>query len=645
MKFKNLSLNTKFTLSIILIIFAFCIIFSLLLYYQLKRKVIEDANEKTRIIITQIDALGNYVKEELRPAIFKLLYERGEKDKFIVEGMSTTHVRLSVMKRFNNKIEIYTYKRVSTDPINPEHKADEIHLKMINYFVKNPNLESWSGIVKNGEHEILMMAKPVIVEKDCLICHGKIEDAPKALLEMFPRSKDFDWKVGDVIGVETVYLPIASTLGEIKGVAISTFLFGAVSLFFLFVTLQGAFFSFVIKPLKRLSSLFRGIVSGHEPLNQTIEIKTRDEIGELILSFNQMSKYLYDAQEATKKYAETLQTIFEGITDPLALVNPDCTVEMTNHAYREWMSQGRAAVFTEPCDLNKLDADKFCPLYFLKKVIDTKKPLSEYWEGEDDRHYFIHFYPVFNEKNEVVKIVQYVKDITEKRKIEEQMRITEKLAAIGQLSAGLAHEINNPLGGIRLCFNNLMSTNMDEETKKMHIEVINQGLTKIQEIIKQLLDFSKQTELVISPVDINTLIENVLKLTDYLISKKDIKVVKNFSYNLPRIMVDPNKIEQVFLNIVLNAIQAMDGKGGILKIDTYIKDTKCYISFTDSGPGIPESILKRIFDPFFTTKPVGQGTGLGLSVSKSIIEQHNGRIFVETSSKGTTFIVELPIEK
>lgn len=642
MNLKNLSLNTKFTLSISLIILVFCVIFSFLLYYHLKQKVIEDANEKARIIITQIDALGNYIKEELRPAIFKLLHETGKKDEFIVEGMSTTHIRLSVMKRFNNKIGSYTYKRVSLDPINPEHKADALHIKLIEYFRRNPDKESWSGILKSGEQEILIMAKPVIVEKSCLICHGKIKDAPKALLRMFPRSKDFTWKEGDIMGVESVSLPIASTLGEIKGVAISTFLFGLVSLIFLFVALQGAFWSFVIKPLKKLSSLFRGIVNGTEPLNQNIEVKTKDEIGELILSFNQMSKYLYEAQEATKKFAETLQTIFEGITDPLALVNPDCTVEMTNHAYRTWMIEGRAAVFSEKCDPEKV-ADKFCPVYFLKKVIETKRPFSEYWEGEDRRHYFIHFYPIFDDRGNVTKVVHYVKDITEKRKIEEQMRITEKLAAIGSLSAGLAHEINNPLGGIKLCFNNLMTTEMDEETKKMHIEVINHGLTKIQEIIKQLLDFSKQTELVISTASVNRLVENVLKLTEYLISKKGIKVIKKLSPDIPELMVDSNKIEQVFLNIVLNAIQAMDGDKKILTIETFVKDEKCYISFTDTGPGIPDEIFPKIFDPFFTTKPVGQGTGLGLSVSKSIVEQHNGKILVETSSNGTTFTVELPI--
>jgi len=156
--------------------------------------------------------------------------------------------------------------------------------------------------------------------------------------------------------------------------------------------------NFVIKPLKNLSSLFKGIVEGTEPLNQKIEVKTKDEIGELICSFNQMAIHLYEAQEATKKYADTLQTIFEGITDPLALVYSNCSVEMTNQAYRNWIKERRAAVFYAPCNLEKLDADIFCPMYFLKKVIENKTPLSEFREGEDGKHYFMHFYPIFNEK-------------------------------------------------------------------------------------------------------------------------------------------------------------------------------------------------------------------------------------------------------
>jgi signal transduction histidine kinase len=356
-----------------------------------------------------------------------------------------------------------------------------------------------------------------------------------------------------------------------------------------------------------------------------------------------MVKYLHDAQENLKKNAETLRSIFEGISDPVALVNPDCSLEITNRTYREWMAKRIDAVFTQKCYPENCDRDTMFPVCFLEKVKREKRAFSEYWEGGDGKFYYIHFYPILNEQGNVIKAVQYVKDITDKKQIEEQMRRAEKLAALGQLSAGVAHEINNPVGGIRLCFNNLMATEMDEETRRMHIEAINSGLAKIQDIVRQLLDFSKKTPLTVSPESINTLIENVLKLTAYFTSEKEITIIKNFSPDIPQVMVDQNKMGQVFLNIILNAIQAIDGKRGFLTVETSSDDDYCRVSFTDSGPGISEEILPYIFDPFFTTKPVGEGTGLGLSVSKSIVEQHNGKIGVETSEKGTKFIVKLPI--
>jgi signal transduction histidine kinase len=185
---------------------------------------------------------------------------------------------------------------------------------------------------------------------------------------------------------------------------------------------------------------------------------------------------------------------------------------------------------------------------------------------------------------------------------------------------------------------------MDEDMRKKHIEVINKGFQKIQGIIRQLLDFSKQTELYVSSASVNEMIEDVLKLMEYLISKRKIQIIKDLAQDIPVLMVDKNKMEQVFINIILNAIQAMNGKEGTLLIKAYAEDNKCILSFTDSGEGIPTDILPRIFDPFFTTKPVGEGTGLGLSVSKSIIEQHGGTIYVETSERGSTFTVELPLK-
>lgn len=643
MKLNNLKLSTKFTLTVGFILLIFCIIFSALLYLHLKNKVIEDANEKTLIIMTQIGALGDYIKNTLRPKMFQVL--PNVKGEFIVEAMSTTHVTHEVMKRFNNDLKDYIYRRVSDNPLNPKDRADALHERMIDYFRKNKSQKSWNGIIKIDGKEFIIRVKAIVAEAGCLACHGDPSSAPKGLIKKYGVKNGFGWKEGEVVGVESVTIPLDITLGQIKGIAISTFIFGFITLLFLFVSLQGAFWSLVSRPLSRLSALFKDIARGTEPLNQDLAIASKDEIGELTDSFNQMARHLYNAHEDLRKNAETLRSIFEGITDPLALVNPDCSLEITNRAYREWMAKGKSAVFTKKCQPENCDADTMCPVCFLAKAKKERRAISEYWEGDDGRYYYVHLYPIFDDDGNVVKAVHYVKDITDKKQMDEQMRMAEKLAAVGHLAAGIAHEINNPLGGIRLCFNNLMTTSMDEESRRMHIDVINSGLERIQGIVKQLLEFSKKSSLSVEPVSINSLIEDVLKLTDYLISKKGVKVIKNLSSDVPEIMVDPNKMEQVFLNIILNAVQAMEGSSGTLIIETAVYNGYCKASFVDSGPGIPDDVLPYIFDPFFTTKPVGQGTGLGLSVSKSIVEQHNGKILVETNQKGTKFTVILPISR
>lgn len=640
---KSLKLSTKFNLAVGFIIFMFCVAFSFLLYHHLKERAIEEANNKILIIIQQLDAVGNYVNEELRPRMFEILSDPAHKEDFVVQAMSTTYVRCRVMSLFNRGLQGYIFKRVSKNPRNPNNKTDAFHEKMIGYFCGNRNLDSWNGTVTIEGEKFLIRARPVIVERGCLKCHGNPSFAPRGLISLYGREGGFGFKERDICGVESVAIPLNAVFGKIKGIALSSLIFALGTLVFLFIGLKDAFSTFVSKPLKRLTKIFEGIAKGTESLTLELPINTKDEIGELTASFNLMARHLYNAQEELKNYAETLRSTFEGITDPLALISHDCSVEMRNRAYREWTEKGIRAVFTEECK-NRDRGKSACAFCFLKRVKDEKKGLFEYWD-KDGNFYYSHFYPIFDEEGNLVKIVHYVKDITDRREMEEQMRRAEKLAVMGQLSAGIAHEINNPLGGIRLCFNNLMGLEMDEKTRKMHVEVINSGFERIQSIIKQLLDFSKKSSLSLSSVSINHPIENVLKLVDHILSKKGITLVRSLSLEPQPILVDTDKIEEVFLNIILNAIQAMDGKPGILTINTNQVDGYCEAAFSDTGPGIPCEILPFIFDPFFTTKPPGCGTGLGLSVSKSIVEQHKGEILVDTSKNGTKFIVRLPVGK
>jgi signal transduction histidine kinase len=241
-------------------------------------------------------------------------------------------------------------------------------------------------------------------------------------------------------------------------------------------------------------------------------------------------------------------------------------------------------------------------------------------------------------------MLQRLKEADEEhKKTFEVLSQTEKMVSIGRLASGVAHEINNPLSGITLCFKSLMEPNIESSKREQLIEAINDGLQKIKNIIEQLLDFSRMTVTEKKPVDVNDLLNRLLILLNYSASRKNIKIVDDLSTDIPKILMDENKMTQVFLNIMLNALQAMDG-GGVLTIKTGMGDGFCTVSIDDTGGGISPEIIPNIFDPFFTTKGVGEGTGLGLSVSKGIVDQHGG--VIEVSSEvgvGTTFRIKLPL--
>ena len=231
----------------------------------------------------------------------------------------------------------------------------------------------------------------------------------------------------------------------------------------------------------------------------------------------------------------------------------------------------------------------------------------------------------------------------EHKKTVEVLSQTEKMVAIGRLAAGVAHEINNPLSGMTLCFKNLMEADVDHLTREKLVMAINDGLQKIKNIVGHLLDFSRMTVTEKTPVDLNNLINRLLVLLNYPASKKNIEIINDLSDDISEILIDENKMSQVFMNIMINAVQAMDD-GGRLTIRTKADDGFCVVSIEDTGGGIAPDIMSHIFDPFFTTKGIGEGTGLGLSVSKGIVEQHGGMIEVDSEiGAGTTFRIKLPL--
>ncbi len=295
----------------------------------------------------------------------------------------------------------------------------------------------------------------------------------------------------------------------------------------------------VIRPIKRLADTARRIAEGE--LDQQVSIGTSDEIGELAICFNRMTRNLIESRQRLQENMESLEAAYEEIS-----------------------------------------------------------------------------------------------------KAQEGLVNTEKEAAIGRLAAGIAHEIGNPLSSILGYTDIMLMDSIDESQAKEYLKLIEKEILRIQGIIQDLLDFSKPREMSMEILDATEVLDKSLRLVQAQKDFQNIEATQHLHKGNYLVMADENRLQQVFINILLNAAQAMQGKG---KLDIEVKNIKddILISFTDSGEGIADDIKDRIFDPFFSTKDVGKGTGLGLTVSKNLVEMMGGTMsFESTVGKGTTFYIRFP---
>jgi two-component system NtrC family sensor kinase len=236
------------------------------------------------------------------------------------------------------------------------------------------------------------------------------------------------------------------------------------------------------------------------------------------------------------------------------------------------------------------------------------------------------------------------RDMTAEREMRVRLMESDRLAAVGELVAGVAHEVNNPLASIS-AFAQLMLRDGDlSEPQRDSLEVIKAETMRASQVVKDLLAFARRSEPHREPLDLNLVVTRTLRLRHYQLSTNDIHVETALGRELPSVVGDARQLQQVCLNLVTNAVQAMAPMGtGRLRVTTRLEGSSVILEMTDTGPGIPPSARARIFEPFFTTKPEGEGTGLGLSVSYGIVTAHRGTIEVaETSSAGTTFRITLP---
>jgi two-component system NtrC family sensor kinase len=230
---------------------------------------------------------------------------------------------------------------------------------------------------------------------------------------------------------------------------------------------------------------------------------------------------------------------------------------------------------------------------------------------------------------------------------QEEVMKSERLAMIGQLAAGVAHEINNPLGSI-LLFNRLVLKKCSGDSPvRENLERIEREVKRCQNIVQGLLEFARQREPKTEPTNLNLLLSKTVALFENQPVFHNVKVVRQFQDPLPDVVVDPAQIQQVFVNILMNAVHAMKGQGAMTITTLFAPEVeRIEVGFGDTGCGMSKEVLDRVFEPFYTTKGVGEGTGLGLSISYGIIKRHGGEITVSSlEGKGSLFVVILPVER
>lgn len=235
-----------------------------------------------------------------------------------------------------------------------------------------------------------------------------------------------------------------------------------------------------------------------------------------------------------------------------------------------------------------------------------------------------------------------IEDMTEIRDLTEQLLRADRLAAMGELVAGVAHEVRNPLGTIRASIQLLEAENADKNSIAELAPVVKQEIDRLDRVIKTLLDFGRPSKPVLAEVDLGAIIDDVVGFTSRFARSSGVTIASQVDDKTPRVWADPERLKQVFINLIFNAVQAMP-KGGRVDISVAPEDGFVRLVFRDEGAGIPADTIPKIWDPFFTTRP--DGTGLGLAVVHRIVDEHSGYIAVESEvGKGSTFTVRLPVE-
>jgi len=352
------------------------------------------------------------------------------------------------------------------------------------------------------------------------------------------------------------------------------------------------------------------------------------------------------AQDALARSEARYRNLFESASDAIVTLDANGRFTTFNHAAENISGYPRQELVGQWFAPLLPDDELPKALMHFQKALAGETGLFETTFIRKDREYrTIQVTYSTPQKDEEVLCV--IRDVTDQKMLQEQLIQSEKMSAIGQLVSGVAHELNNPLAGISAFAQLLLTEKRFPPDQRTAAEMIYAEARRASRIVQNLLTFARQHKPERTPTGVNQVLDDTLELRGYELRVRGIEVTRDYDEQIPETMADAHQLQQVFLNLVTNAEQAMEKsprESQRLIVRTRRTGAVIRIDVEDTGPGIPPNLLERIFNPFFTTKPTGSGTGLGLSISLGIVREHEGRIWAENAPQGgARFIVELPI--
>jgi PAS domain S-box-containing protein len=341
------------------------------------------------------------------------------------------------------------------------------------------------------------------------------------------------------------------------------------------------------------------------------------------------------------------QATFDSITDLIHIRDKEQKIIKANRAFAQYFGLDPKGVINKRCEDLPCEGNVFPISCYVKKPSKDDQPDAEEIRDPDSNKTFrILTFPYFSFEGDFAGTVHIARDITEEREQEMRLIMSERLASLGQMASGIAHEINNPLASIAGCaeglLNRIKKDQLDKDIFEGYLKIIEEEIARCKKITTGMLSFVRKTTYDKKEVRINRILDRTLEVIGFQGRLKNVEVIKEFSDEMPVIIGSEGELRQVFMTIIINALDAMNDKG-MLELSTDVAHGQAFISIRDQGSGISPEDISRIFTPFFTTRAETGGIGLGLSIARKIIADHNGEIDVTSDiDEGTTFQIKLP---